>query len=63
MCLCVPPFALCLSNIDTLFSYGHLYEGSMNTLLVVIQAIVAVICVDICRKMGWCYMVFFADKY
>lgn len=34
-------------------SYGHLYQGDLNVLLVVFQAVTAVVCVEICRKAGW----------
>jgi GDP-mannose transporter len=35
------------------FSYNHLIEGDLNILLVVFQAIVAVICVESCKRMKW----------
>jgi GDP-mannose transporter len=35
------------------FSYNHLIDGDLNILLVVAQAAVAVICVDVCRRMSW----------
>jgi GDP-mannose transporter len=34
-------------------SYNHLIEGDLNVLLVVFQAIVAVIAVESSKKMGW----------
>jgi GDP-mannose transporter len=34
-------------------SYNHLIEGDLNVLLVVFQAIVAVVCVDFCKRLGW----------
>lgn len=34
-------------------SYNHLIDGSLNILLVVFQAITAVICVEFCKKMNW----------
>jgi GDP-mannose transporter len=34
-------------------SYNHLIEGDLNILLVVFQAVVAVVCVDICKRLGW----------
>jgi GDP-mannose transporter len=34
-------------------SYNHLIEGDLNILLVVFQAIVAVVCVEFCKRMGW----------
>jgi GDP-mannose transporter len=35
------------------FSYNHYLDGDLNILLVVIQAIVAVVCVEFCKHMGW----------
>lgn len=35
------------------FSYSHLIEGDLNILLVVIQAAVAVVCVEFCKRMNW----------
>ena len=34
-------------------SYNHLIEGDLNILLVVFQAIVAVICVETCKRLKW----------
>lgn len=34
-------------------SYNHLIDGNLNVLLVVFQAIVAVICVETCKHAGW----------
>ena len=34
-------------------SYNHLIDGDLNFLLVVFQAIAAVICVEICKFAGW----------
>lgn len=34
-------------------SYNHLIDGDLNILLVVIQAIVAVFCVESCKRMKW----------
>lgn len=44
---------LILSIVDVgSFSYNHfLGDASLNTLLVVVQAVVAVVCVDTCRRM------------
>ena len=41
------------SFLFVLFSYNHLIDGDLNILLVVFQAIVAVICVDICKRLHW----------
>lgn len=34
-------------------SYNHLIEGDLNILLVVFQAIVAVVCVELCKHLQW----------
>jgi GDP-mannose transporter len=34
-------------------SYNHFIDGDLNILLVVIQAVVAIVCVEICKKMKW----------
>jgi GDP-mannose transporter len=34
-------------------SYNHYIDGDLNILLVVIQAVVAVMCVEGCKHMGW----------
>jgi GDP-mannose transporter len=34
------------------FSYNHLISGDLNILLVVVQAAVAVVCVDLCKRLG-----------
>lgn len=34
-------------------SYNHLIDGDLNFLLVVMQAAVAVFCVDLCKRLGW----------
>jgi GDP-mannose transporter len=36
-----------------MFSYNHLISGDLNVFLVVLQAVVAVICVEICKSMRW----------
>lgn len=36
-----------------MYSYNHLIDGDLNILLVVFQAIVAVACVDACKRMKW----------
>lgn len=50
-------FALTLfmfSHVPFFFlSYNHLTDGDLNILLVVFQAVVAVICVEICKFMKW----------
>lgn len=35
------------------FSYNHLIDGDLNILLVVFQAVAAVICVEFSKYMGW----------
>mmetsp|Transcript_3778 Transcript_3778/g.5450 ORF Transcript_3778/g.5450 Transcript_3778/m.5450 type:complete len:355 (-) Transcript_3778:114-1178(-) len=45
--------SMVLTNKSLASSYNHLIDGDLNILLVVIQAIVAVICVEICRMFGW----------
>jgi len=42
-----------LVNKSLASSYNHLIDGSLNILLVVFQAITAVICVEFCKKMNW----------
>ena len=42
------PFILSLP-----LSYNHLIEGDLNILLVVFQAVAAVICVEFSKFMGW----------
>ena len=37
----------------SLFSYNHLIPGDLNILLVVFQAVVAVVSVELCKKMKW----------
>ena len=34
-------------------SYNHLIEGDLNILLVVFQAVAAVVCVEFSKHMGW----------
>jgi GDP-mannose transporter len=34
-------------------SYNHLIDGDLNILLVVFQAVVAVVCVETCKHAGW----------
>ena len=41
------------SIIKRLFSYNHLIEGDLNILLVVFQAVVAVIAVEFCKMLKW----------
>jgi GDP-mannose transporter len=38
---------------STMFSYSHLIDGDLNILMVVIQAVVAVACVDLCKRLKW----------
>jgi len=45
--------SMVLVNKSLASSYNHLIEGDLNILLVVFQAIVAVIAVEGCRKMNW----------
>jgi len=42
-----------LVNKSLASSYNHLIDGSLNILLVVFQAITAVIAVEFCKKMNW----------
>lgn len=42
-----------LVNKSLASSYNHLIQGDLNILLVVFQAIAAVICVEFSKKMGW----------
>jgi GDP-mannose transporter len=35
------------------FSYNHLIDGTLNIFIVVFQAIVAVVCVEFCKRMKW----------
>mmetsp|Transcript_28632 Transcript_28632/g.42370 ORF Transcript_28632/g.42370 Transcript_28632/m.42370 type:complete len:387 (+) Transcript_28632:140-1300(+) len=42
-----------LTNKSLASSYNHLIKNDLNILLVVIQAVVAVICVEFCKKMKW----------
>ena len=42
-----------LVNKSLASSYNHLIDGNLNVLLVVFQAITAVICVQFCKTMGW----------
>jgi GDP-mannose transporter len=45
--------SMVLTNKSLASSYNHLTDGDLNILLVVFQAIVAVICVEICKFMKW----------
>lgn len=45
--------SMVLVNKSLASSYNHLIEGDLNVLLVVFQAIVAVIAVEFSKKMGW----------
>jgi len=42
-----------LVNKSLASSYTHLFEGDLNILLVVFQAVAAVICVEFSKYMGW----------
>mmetsp|Transcript_16701 Transcript_16701/g.29138 ORF Transcript_16701/g.29138 Transcript_16701/m.29138 type:complete len:411 (+) Transcript_16701:156-1388(+) len=44
--------SMVLVNKSLASSYNHLIEGDLNILLVVFQAIVAVVCVDFCKRLG-----------
>lgn len=44
--------SMILVNKSLASSYNHLIHGSLNLFLVVVQAVVAVVCVDICKRMG-----------
>jgi GDP-mannose transporter len=43
----------CSLLILTEHSYNHLIDGNLNVLLVVFQAIVALLCVETCKRLGW----------
>mmetsp|Transcript_34262 Transcript_34262/g.51701 ORF Transcript_34262/g.51701 Transcript_34262/m.51701 type:complete len:356 (+) Transcript_34262:181-1248(+) len=43
--------SMILVNKSLASSYNHLFDGSLNVFLVVVQAVVAVICVELCKKM------------
>ena len=45
--------AMVLVNKQLASSYNHLIEGDLNILLVVFQALVAVVSVEICKAMTW----------
>lgn len=45
--------AMVLVNKSLASSYNHLIKGDLNILLVVFQAITAVICVDLSKRAGW----------
>jgi len=47
------PFDPVFSGYFFRISYNHLIDGDLNVLLVVFQAIVAVVCVDFCKRMKW----------
>jgi GDP-mannose transporter len=42
-----------MSHTTHTHSYNHLIDGELNILLVVFQAVVAVLCVEFCKRMGW----------
>lgn len=50
-------YSLCLfvyfDSIFLIYSYNHLIDGTLNIFIVVFQAIVAVLCVDFCKRMEW----------
>mmetsp|Transcript_31676 Transcript_31676/g.76707 ORF Transcript_31676/g.76707 Transcript_31676/m.76707 type:complete len:377 (-) Transcript_31676:349-1479(-) len=45
--------SMVLANKSLASSYNHLIEGDLNILLVVFQAIVAVIAVELCKALKW----------
>jgi len=45
--------SMVLVNKSLASSYNHLIEGDLNVLLVVFQAIVAVVSVEFCKRMKW----------
>mmetsp|Transcript_10701 Transcript_10701/g.15004 ORF Transcript_10701/g.15004 Transcript_10701/m.15004 type:complete len:356 (+) Transcript_10701:171-1238(+) len=45
--------SMVLTNKSLASSYNHLFDGDLNILLVVFQAVVAVICVESCRMLQW----------
>jgi len=45
--------SMIIVNKSLASSYQHLYEVDMNILLVVFQAIIAVIAVDVCKRLKW----------
>lgn len=47
------PSQLQFYQLCSTYSYNHLIEGDLNVLLVVLQAIVAVIAVEICKALKW----------
>lgn len=46
-------YALLIMFVNSFYSYNHLIHGDLNILLVVFQAIVAVIAVELCRYARW----------
>eukprot|EP00594_Rhizosolenia_setigera_P001660 CAMPEP_0178948916 /NCGR_PEP_ID=MMETSP0789-20121207/5739_1 /TAXON_ID=3005 /ORGANISM="Rhizosolenia setigera, Strain CCMP 1694" /LENGTH=183 /DNA_ID=CAMNT_0020629337 /DNA_START=98 /DNA_END=646 /DNA_ORIENTATION=+ len=45
--------SMVLVNKSLASSYNHLINGDLNILLVVFQAITAVLCVEFCKRMNW----------
>ena len=45
--------SMVLANKQLASSYNHLIDGDLNILLVVFQALVAVVSVEICKAMKW----------
>lgn len=45
--------SMVLTNKSLASSYNHLIDGDLNILLVVVQAVVAILCVEICKYMRW----------
>eukprot|EP00566_Odontella_aurita_P011263 CAMPEP_0113552090 /NCGR_PEP_ID=MMETSP0015_2-20120614/14876_1 /TAXON_ID=2838 /ORGANISM="Odontella" /LENGTH=385 /DNA_ID=CAMNT_0000453033 /DNA_START=203 /DNA_END=1361 /DNA_ORIENTATION=- /assembly_acc=CAM_ASM_000160 len=50
---CFCSVSMVIVNKSLASSYNHLIEGDLNLLLVVFQAFVAVIAVEICKKLKW----------
>lgn len=42
-----------MQSLTPVCSYNHLIDGDLNILLVVVQAVVAILCVEICKYMRW----------
>jgi len=50
---CFCSVSMVIVNKSLASSYNHLIEGDLNLLLVVFQAFVAVIAVEVCKKLKW----------
>mmetsp|Transcript_18329 Transcript_18329/g.26328 ORF Transcript_18329/g.26328 Transcript_18329/m.26328 type:complete len:343 (-) Transcript_18329:207-1235(-) len=50
---CFSSISMVLANKSLASSYNGLIEGNLNVLLVVFQAIMAVVCVEFCKRLKW----------